>query len=882
MRRRSVLGLGAAAALPWPAPARAGGSAADDARAKFRWWWPHGLVDPAEIAREVDQIADAGFGGVEIQDVHHSVRQDLDAAGHGWGTAPWLAAVETALRRAKARGLTVDLAVGPSWPAAVPTITPDHPAAAQELVHSATPFTGGIATAVEPDMFAAQIARLLSPGLLDPASVQAVPVTGGRVEVTVPDGSWLLFTYRVRGSGQQPEGGPHTVPASYVVDHFSAAGTQAIVEVWNTVVLTRGIPRLLRETGGDLFEDSLELETDATLWTPALLAEFARRTGYDLLPYLPVVLQQKGKYLYAYDPDTTTHLRDDLNQVLSDLYHEHHLLPLRAFAHGLGLNLRAQPYGLSTDAIRSATLLDVAEGESLGFKNLDDFRVLASARDMAGTRLLSCEAAAYANGAYSTTWNKVLQTMGSVFAGGVNQAVLHGFAYRDAPGAAWPGFAAFSPYNGTGIGYAEAWGPRQPTWRHVADVAGWFARTQRVLRTGTARTDLAFFRQKGFAATGIGAPWATNDGIPIGWTHGFVDEASLALPAAVVRGRRLGPPRYRAIILDGDAFRGREHTLSVRAARRLLGFARAGLPVVVLGDWSDAHVTGRTTPAANAALREVLAGLLALPVVRVVADQSGIPAALAELGVTRDVEYTRSSLMTVHRVDGDTDYYYLANARHAENRVISPIDQEVWLATRSPRSVPVRLDAWTGRTEGVPFTRDGDRVRVRVALQPGQSMLLVLRHRPADIPVRSFVEPPTPVTAWDLDVEDWQPAGITRHRLALDGLLPWSSIPELADVSGVGRYRTTVEAPAGGRRALLELGKVVDTCRVRLNGRLLPPVDVLHPTADLTLRAGTNTLEVEVATTLLNRLRTTNPAVFAIAARQAYGLLGPVQLRWYQ
>jgi len=30
--------------------------------------------------------------------------------------------------------------------------------------------------------------------------------------------------------------------------------------------------------------------------------------------------------------------------------------------------------------------------------------------------------------------------------------------------------------------------------------------------------------------------------------------------------------------------------------------------------------------------------------------------------------------------------------------------------------------------------------------------------------------------------------------------------------------------------------------------------------------------------TLLNRLRVTNPSVFAIAARQAYGLLGPVRM----
>ena len=178
------------------------------------------------------------------------------------------------------------------------------------------------------------------------------------------------------------------------------------------------------------------------------------------------MLQPKGKYVYspstARRPGTcgTRSTRCSPTSTTSTT-----CCRCKAFAHRLGRTLRAQAYGLATDAISSATLLDVPEGESLGFKNLDDYRVLASARDMAGGELLSCEAAAYANGAYSTTWNKVLQTMGSVFAGGVNQAVLHGFAYRDAPGAAWPGFAAFSPYNGTGIGYAEAWGPRQPTWR---------------------------------------------------------------------------------------------------------------------------------------------------------------------------------------------------------------------------------------------------------------------------------------------------------------------------------------------------------------------------------------------------------------------------------
>ena len=44
------------------------------------------------------------------------------------------------------------------------------------------------------------------------------------------------------------------------------------------------------------------------------------------------------------------------------------------------------------------------------------------------------------------------------------------------------------------------------------------------------------------------------------------------------------------------------------------------------------------------------------------------------------------------------------------------------------------------------------------------------------------------------------------------------------------------------------------------------------------LRRGSNVIEVEVATTLINRLRTVTPAVYGPVPRQAYGLVGPVRL----
>jgi hypothetical protein len=961
--RRTVLTIGAAlgvgATLSWAPPALGSPGkpfvkqfAKPDAStaAKFRWWWPHGLVDLGEIAREVDQIADAGFGGVEIQDVHHSVQTVMDPEHHGWGTPAWLAGVETALRRAKARGLTVDLAMGPCWPTAVPTITPDDVAASKELAHGVVTvvgsYTGPPPAAVvaaedgvgKQELIAVQAAQVIgSPTAatvtLDPASVRTVDVHNGQIDWTAPEGTWTLFAYWARGSAQQPEAGPHTTPLAYVVDHFSAAGTGVVLDEWNSTILTRAVRGLLKDVGGDLFEDSLEIETDATIWTPAFLTEFRRRAGYDLMPYLPVVVQKKGKYPFAFDADTSNHVRDDYNQVLSDLYHENHLIPVRDFAHRLGMTLRVQPYGLQTDAIRSAALLDVPESESLGFKNLDDYRVLASGRDMGGRKLLSCESAAYANGAYNTTWDKVLQTMGSVFAGGVNQAVLHGFAYAMAPGAQWPGFAAFSPYNGTGIGYAEAWGPRQPTWGHVPDIAGWFARTQLVLRTGKPQTDIAFFRQKGWTSTGIGAPWATNDGIPAGWTHGFLSEAVLELPGAVVRRGRLAPdgPAYKAMIVGGDQFHGSEHTLSVPAAQKLLEFARAGLPTIVIGTWTDVHAEGIAQPGENDRLRSLITALLAQRPVRVVADATGIPAALAELGVTRDVEHDPSTVMSVHRIDGDTDYYYICNARHAENRKITAVTQDVWLTAQDRAAQPFALNAWTGETErlGV-FTRSGNKVRVSVSLNPGQSVIIALgrgdrgpgavstdapevRCLDGKLVVRasaagtysttlstgriartSVAAPPAPIalSTWDLEVEDWQPGATPtstlkpKRQLSLTALAAWPSIPGLEDVSGVGRYRTTVDLGRWDRGlgAYLDLGEVFDTYRVRVNGTALPPADVLDTVVDVGpwLRSGRNSIEVEVATTLNNRLRVSRPEVFSIAARQAYGLVGPVRLLPYR
>ncbi|MGJ7908047.1 glycosyl hydrolase [Actinopolyspora sp. H202] len=972
--RRTILaataGAGVAAALPWSLPgggkaaAAQGGHAGAFAEAfagpprtvqgRFRWWWPHGLVDPTEIAREIDQIADAGFGGVEIADVHHSVEEPLDPAEHGWGTRPWVAAVEAALGRAAERDVTVDITIGPSWPAALPTVTPQSTAAVSELAHGLVKIDGGSydgevpGPAVEPAsgvterrLYTVQAARLADgaamekPYRLDRASVTdlTASVRDGHVGFTAPDdGTWLIIATWLRGSGQRPEAGPHTEPASYVVDHFSAAGTQAVIDFWEGEILTPRLRELIRRTGGSMFEDSIELETEATLWTPAMFDEFRRRKGYDLLPYLPVVLRMHEDGVFSYDGVTDRRVSDDLNDVRSELYIEHHLRPLREWLHGLGLGLRIQPYGLETDALASSAVVDTPEGESLGFNNLDDFRSLAGGRDMGGNKRLSSESAAVYGGSYSTTWDHVVRTVSREYAAGVNQAVLHGFSYANAPGAQWPGFAAFTPYDG-GVGYSESWGPRHPIWRHAPDIAGFMARSQFVLQSGTSRVDVAFLRQKGYAGTGFGAAWFTPEGIPRGWTHQFLSPRLLELPSARVADGRLAPdgPGYKMLVFEGDAFNGKVETMPLAAARRLLEFARDGLPILAVGSWDSPTVPGVPEPGENEKLTEVMARLLAQPSVYRVDSRAGIADGVAALGLRPDVRYAESSpLLHARRHDEDAEYYYFVNG--SEDEVV---DHDVTFATTVRPVIPYRLDLWTGGVERAWVHEAGrGNVRLRVRLDPGAATVIVLarpnwlgdgvrrgsnvRSTDADtvteidgrVVLRAAssgtyrstlangrsvstridsVPDEIPLTDWKLTVEDWRPGDsptetdVRSHERELDSPVPWTELPGLADVSGVGRYSATVHlGPAwtGGHGAYLHLGEVSDTFRVSVNGKALPPADQQTGVVDLGgfLRRGRNTIEIETASTLLNRMRVFRPDVYGAVDRSRYGLAGPVRL----
>lgn len=931
----------AAAAPASSSFARSFADPAQQYQPKTRVWWACGNITTAEVRSQLTSIKDAGFSGVEIICF-------ASAPQYGWGSAAMNARIQDSLDLGEELGLTVDWTVSGSWPLNVPGLAAADAGSAKEMVQGTAVLTASdtfngpppaaAGSTGTPELLAVQAVRCQddctgdAPVALVPGSVVdlTASVSGGSLTWTAPaQGTWLLIASWQRPTGQiSVVRGNNNVEPGVVADHFSKAGAQAGIEYWNEHVLTPSMRSAFERTGGDLFEDSLELDSRFH-WTPGFLDEFQERRGYDLRPYLPVLVipdihQQYSPVKttdaarYALDPSEDARVRRDYYDTLTELYRENHIEPIKAFAHSIGLTYRAQAYGTTTDYGALSLDLDVPESEGLASGMdapttgpLDEYRTHSAAVSLTDKDVLSSECCAIADSAWAEPWEDQVARFNAAYAGGVNQVVLHGVSQQAANGRTWPGWSPFTSQGGNG--FSDAHGPSMPSWDDVPAITEWMGRMQYAMRSGQQKVDVAVFRD----VIGHGTP-DVGDLSDSGYTYEYLSSAHLDLDAATVRGKVLAPATagYRALVLADQA------AMPLDSARRVLSHAKAGLPIVVVGALPS------TTPGRDgqdAALRAVVGELTTQPSVRRVPDAAELPGALAALGARPAAAPSApSALLTQRRTVKEGDVYLVHNpSEHAVTRTL----------TLEGAGRPALLDAWSGSVEpvGAYRTPDARHLQLKIELQPGESKIYGLGSFTSG-PSAHVDEPLTGVTAttdgrlflgadepgtydlrlsngrrasvqvgavpaprlvrgWDLTVEDWHAGAAgalekTTSRHELTDLKPWSKIPGLEDTSGVGTYRTTIDVPqawTGGRRAVLDLGTVTDTVQVRVNGKRLT-VDQTLAQVDVSdaLRRGENTIEVRVATQLRNRLRVTSgyPAQ-ASQPRQDYGLLGPVVLRPY-
>ena len=556
----------------------------------------------------------------------------------------------------------------------------------------------------------------------------------------------------MHGTGQEVHLAATPKP-SYLVDHFAASGFNAVKDYWETKVLTPALRTAMKNSGGSLFFDSLELNRDGVQvrsWTPDLLAQFQQRRGYSLVPYLAAV----GVSTPVFDFTGTTgdRIREDYNQTLSDLFRDNHLKPLKTWGAGYGLTVRGQAYSSwgpsPIDPADMATLLDTPEGEDLSFnsgftggyittRGSDAWRSLASAAAQTGGNRISTECCAlYANNGVPR--KTLLAHVNQQFSVGVNQIVWHGWADQS-PGAAaaWPGFSPFGSY------ISDVYGPQNPTFADDVKINTYVGRMQAVLRRGNLRNDVAIYRDdRGHSLDGSTADlYFTDQSLArAGYSYGFMNNTLVTSPTASVSGGLLNASKlgYKAFVLDNTKNTNTNPTLDLASAKKILAWAKSGLPIVVVGDVPN-RVRGNH-PGQDTDLQAVTARLLAQPKVTAVATEDQVLPALRDAGVRPAAQFAHPApVVALHRKTAASDYYHLFNS--GDTAATTTVSLQ-------GRGRPYEYDAWTGKVSPIAeYTRTGDRVTVEVNLKSGDNTLIAITPGNSDTPRNTCTTSATSTTA---------------------------------------------------------------------------------------------------------------------------------------
>ena len=422
-----------------------------------RWWWFGGAVTPEEVTRELTFMKQAGLRGAEIQPVY-PVAMDDPARGIrnlNYFSEEFLAVLRHAVREARRLELQLDFTLGSGWPYGGPFI-PTSLAARRLRVLSQdvvgprdyswdlTPHLAGddrvvrvVATPVREDagldvarsrVLADQPKPEVSQGVRRGSFVRT------RVEERdlAPDGVPRLAHRPARQAPDDRHGRPRPRPPQPRGDGaLPARGRRPRDER----------PGRRRGRRPSTRSSATASRCTAPTGRKDFLAEFEKRRGYDLAPYLPALFHDAG--------DVTPHVRHDAHLTLSELNLDYFFAPLVAWAESRGMKARIQAHGAPGDVMQAYGRAHIPEGENifLGDRyqvNLRHRRLASSAAHLYGKPLASSETYTWLRTPlFVTTLEQMKPATDAVLLDGLNHIVNHGYSYSP-PQAGEPGWSFYA------------------------------------------------------------------------------------------------------------------------------------------------------------------------------------------------------------------------------------------------------------------------------------------------------------------------------------------------------------------------------------------------------------------------------------------------------
>jgi len=804
----------------------------DDSRIMMRWWWFGPAVVKPELERELRTMKEAGIGGVEIQPVYPVV---LDDSARGLINLPYLSDefigdVRFANDTARALGLRVDITLGSGWPYGGPHTTM---AEASERLRVARAAIAAGATSVPLPVIAPGEAFLAAFTGASRLKIAA----GGSVAIP-PDTVAREVLFFVASRTRQAVKRAAVGADGLVLDHYSRAAIEDHL---------RFVGDRLMQAFGDhppyaVFSDSLEVY--GSDWTGNFLAEFAKRRGYDLTPYLPALAGDVG--------EKTRAIRHDWGLTLTELANEHYLTPIRQWAAAHHTRFRSQTYGIPPVVLSSNTLVDLPEGEGSAWRRFTPTRWASSASHLYGRPVTSSETWTWLHSpVFRATPLDMKAEADRHFLQGINQLVGHGWPYSP-PQAGEPGWHFYA---------AGALNAHNPWFMAMPQIARYLQRVSFLLRQGTPVTDVALYLPTADAYAGFTlghdsvneamgrsiGPDIVPQILDAGYNFDCIDDDGIV---------NAGVP-YRVLILPSV------ERIPLAVYRKIEEYVRKGGIAIATGRAPSLAPGFKEAGSDTPAIRQLSRSLF---------EATGAPGRLirddSKLGETMHAALqpdmaSAAEVGFVHRKLNFADVYFVVNSTN------HPIHHETTFRAKGSGR---EWDPMSGKMAG------GVLSRADLDLAPYESRIVVFSNETA--PAGTNGAPAAVIadwsSGWHLTFPD------AAAPVSLDALRSWTDIEGRANYSGQATYEKTVTVDASvlasqrqlyldfgegtpvaaeerrsgnGMRAMLE-SPVREAARVSVNGKDAGVVWCAPFRVNVTglLHAGENAIRVVVANLAINEM----------------------------
>ncbi len=594
-------------------------------------------------------------------------------------------------------------------------------------------------------------------------------------------------------------------------------------------------------------------ESGSQNWTALLPAEFQKRRGYDLMPFLPDItakLQIGGRAL-------ADRFRWDFYQTISELLAENYTGRIAALAHRSGLRFTLEGYELPFGDEQNYTApADEPMTEfwtpSRWGRRLTESKAhqMASVAHVYGRPVVGAEAFTSDDKEQWLRYPATVKALGDFeFSKGVSRFVFHRYAHQP----------YLNRFPGTTMG---PWGlhyERTNTWWDMSlPWHQYLARSQYMLRQGVFVADLLYARpefpnQDFFNA----APPP-----PPGYNYDEATAQAIIERASVKDGRIVLPDgmSYRLLVLSPLAT-----SMTPAFLHKLRDLIAAGASVSGAPPKTSPSLTDY--PKCNEEIaslsKEIWADCDGKTVTRHAYGKGAVywgkplPELLSKLDTPPDFT-SDTKLNWIHRRAGATEIYFVANP--AGNAVSAQC------TFRAPGMRAERWDAESGGCSALAATSGttAGTLAAPLRLDPSGSAFVVFR--PADsVPANltaplGETKPLAELTGpWDIH---FPPRWGAPPAATFESLISWSDSPDpgVKYFSGTATYEKTFTADVAWfqprARLALDLGNVEVMARVRLNGKDMgilwkPPYRVEITGA---IKAGENKLEIDVVNLWPNRM----------------------------